>query len=319
MKNSELRNVAIRVIKKEAEALSLLSENISETFPAVVNKINDQSGRVVLIGVGKSSHIAKKVASTFASTGTPAFFIHPTEASHGDLGMIMPNDIVIVFSKSGDSYELKDVLLYCKKKLIPIVAITAIMQSSLANASDFILLLPNIDEACTLGLAPTTSSIMMLAIGDALAVACLEINKFSKNDFKLFHPAGKIGLNLLKVSDIMHIGKEVPLISSEASMSDAILEMTRFRFGCVGVTDEAGSLIGIFTDGDLRRSLISVNLSSPISGLMVKNPELLDPNSYIVDAIKIFKNRRIPSAFVCSSTKPIGILHIHDILQKGFL
>jgi len=183
MENLELRNVAIRVIKKEAEALSLLSENISETFPAVVNKINDQSGRVVLIGVGKSSHIAKKVASTFASTGTPAFFIHPTEASHGDLGMIMPNDIVIVFSKSGDSYELKDVLLYCKKKLIPIVAITATMQSSLANASDFILLLPNIDEACTLGLAPTTSSIMMLAIGDALAVACLEINKFSKNDF----------------------------------------------------------------------------------------------------------------------------------------
>lgn len=319
MNNSEILKVAKRVVTEEAKALLVLSNTIDDVFSAAVLKLHERKGRVVLTGVGKSSRIAQKVASTLTSTGTPAFFVHPTEASHGDLGMIQDNDTLIALSRSGESSELKDILVYCKQHSIPIVAITAVVDSALAKRSDFVLRLPEHEEACSLGLAPTTSSIMMLAVGDALAVACLELKRFTKNDFKLLHPAGKLGLNLLKVSDLMHVGKELPLVSSETKLSDAILEITRCRFGCVGITDGYDHLIGIFTDGDLRRNLGSVELTKPISSLMVKNPALLDPDVYVIDAAQTFKNRRIPSAFICEAGRPIGILHIHDLLQRGFL
>lgn len=319
MKNSEILTVAKRVVTEEAKALLVLSSTLDDVFSAAVLKIHERKGRVVLTGVGKSSHIAQKIASTLASTGTPALFVHPTEASHGDLGMIQDNDTLIALSRSGESSELKDILVYCKLNLIPIVAITAVVDSALAKRSDFVLRLPEHEEACSLGLAPTTSSIMMLAVGDALAVACLELKKFTKNDFKLFHPAGKLGLNLLKVSDLMHVGEELPLVCGDTTLSDVILEMTRCRFGCVGITNDYDHLIGIFTDGDLRRNLGSVELTKPISSLMVRNPALLDPDAYVVDAAQTFRNRRIPSAFICEAGKPIGILHIHDLLQRGFL
>jgi arabinose-5-phosphate isomerase len=311
--------IARALIKKETDALSNLSLAIDQSFIEVMTKILTVRGRLILTGVGKSSHIARKISSTFASTGTPAFFVHPAEASHGDLGMITADDMVIVLSRSGESAELKDIVQFCKQFSIPLVGITACKESTLAKAANFNLFLPDVEEACTLGLAPTTSSIMMLALGDALAVACLEKRKFTKDDFKIFHPAGKLGLSLLKVADIMHSGDETPLVNLSHSLSDTILEMTRCRFGCVGVIDSSGHLVGIFTDGDLRRSLGSVELTQPISSLMVKNPASLDPNAFLVDAAQTFRNRRIPSAFICEAGKPIGILHIHDLLQRGFV
>jgi len=277
------------------------------------------SGRVILTGVGKSSHIAKKISSTFASTGTPAFFIHPTEASHGDLGMITADDMVIAFSRSGESAELKDIVLFCKQLSIPLIGITASKDSTLAKSANLNLFLPNVDEACTLGLAPTTSSVMMLSLGDALAVACLEKRKFTKDHFKVFHPAGKLGLNLLKIADFMHVGDEIPLVDSSASLSDAILEMTRCRFGCVGVIDLSLQLVGIFTDGDLRRNLISTDLSRSITELMTRDPQTLEADAYAMDVVKVFRDKRIPSIFVCRNMKPIGLLHLHDLLQKGML
>jgi len=319
MQSKKILEIANEVIKKESQALMMLCNTLDESFTSVVNKINGIRGRIIFIGVGKSSHIAKKVASTFASTGSPAFFLHPTEASHGDLGMIQSEDILIAFSRSGASIELEDTIIYCKSQSIPVIAVTAGKESSLAKISDFVLLLPDIDEACTLGLAPTTSSVMMLALGDALAITCMECKNFTKSDFKAFHPAGKLGLSLLKVSEIMHVGKEVPLVNVAAPISEAILEMTRCRFGCVGITDQTSKLIGIFTDGDLRRNLLTVNLENPILDVMIKNPELLNPDLYAIEVIRIFKNKRIPSAFVCREGSPIGILHLHDLLQRGFV
>jgi arabinose-5-phosphate isomerase len=307
------------LVNREASALVELSESLTEEFCHVVNTILKLKGRVITSGIGKSSHIAKKITSTFASTGTPAFFIHPTEASHGDLGMITADDMVIAFSRSGESAELKDIILFCKKQSIPLIGITSVRDSTLAKAANLNLFLPNVDEACTLGLAPTTSSIMMLALGDALAVACLEKRRFTKEDFKVFHPAGKLGLSLLKVADIMHVEDELPLVDSSASLSDAILEMTRCRFGCVGVIDNAGQLVGIFTDGDLRRNLSSTDLSRPMIQLMTRDPQMLDADVYAMDVVKVFREKRIPSIFVCRSMKPTGILHLHDLLQKGLL
>ena len=291
MQSKKILQIANEVIKKESQALLMLCNTLDEDFASVVNLINAKSGKIIFIGVGKSSHIAKKVASTFASYGTPAFFLHPTEASHGDLGMIQAEDILIAFSRSGESIELEDTLLYCKSHSIPVIAVTVGKESSLAKTSDLVILLPDIEEACTLGLAPTTSSVMMLALGDALAITCMEYKSFTKNDFKVFHPAGKLGLSLLKVAEIMHIGKEIPLVNVAAPVSEAILEMTRCRFGCVGITDQTSKLIGIFTDGDLRRNLQKVNLENPILDVMVKNPELLNPDLYAQEVIEIFKNK----------------------------
>jgi arabinose-5-phosphate isomerase len=319
MNSEEIIRIASEVILAETSALSALRHTLDNTFTAVVSKLLGSRGRVVLTGVGKSGHIAKKIASTFASTGTPALFLHPTEASHGDLGMIQQDDTVIALSRSGESPELKDILIYCKQHLIPIVAITAMPRSTLAVASDFILQMPKLQEACPLGLAPTTSSIMMLALGDALAIACLEQKKFSKNDFKILHPAGKIGLDLLKVSDVMHRGDEVPLLETGASLSDSILEMTRCRFGCVGITDTSGNLVGIFTDGDLRRSLPHTNLSDLITNLMTRNPISLSLDTYLINAAEIFRSRRIPSLFICKEQRPVGILHLHDLLERGLV
>jgi arabinose-5-phosphate isomerase len=318
MKNLRLQIIAKSVIKQEAEALMALADTLDDAFSECVTEITGRKSRLALTGIGKSSHIARKAASTFASTGTSAFFIHPTEASHGDLGMIQGKDVLLALSRSGESSELGDIVKYCKNNNILVISITAFPNSSLAKSSDIILKIPNVREACILGLAPTTSSVMMLAICDALAMACLEVNGFAKDDFKTLHPAGNLGSSLQRVSEIMHVG-EIPLLSRNASLSEAILEMTRCRFGCVGITDDCGLLIGIFTDGDLRRSIDVIHLTQTIYPLITRNPVLLDPDEFIIDAAQKFNDRRIPSAFVCTRGKPVGILHIHDLLAKGFL
>lgn len=317
--NQHILSLGQKIIKQEASSLLLLGNSLNDSFCSAVEMISGLRGRLIVSGIGKSGHIGRKIASTFTSTGTPAIFLHPSEASHGDLGIIKSGDLVIALSRSGESPELQDTLIYCKQNSVPVIAVTAYPNSTLAKASSCIINIPEIEEACSLGLAPTTSSVMMLAIGDALAVTCLGLNNFTKNDFKVFHPAGKLGLSLLKVSEVMHIGAGVPLVRWDGTLSHAILEMTRCRFGCVGITDDCGELIGIFTDGDLRRSLGSVDLTRPISNLMVKDPAMLDPDTHVVEAAQTFRDRRIPSAFICTAKKPIGILHIHDLLQRGFL
>lgn len=309
-----------QIIEKEAQGLHALSKAVDEHFAEAVDSLVKCSGRVIVTGIGKSGHIARKIASTLASTGTPASFIHPAEASHGDLGMIEKRDIVLAVSKSGESMELSDTLTYCRRFGVYIIAITANPKGSLAQLSNLILLIPDIAEACPLGLAPTTSTAMILALGDALAGACLQVRNFPASQFKIFHPGGKLGQKLLRVRDVMHGIQELPLVPLTAQLTDAIMEMSRGRFGCVGVFDADEQLIGIFTDGDLRRHFrTSTDLNQPISALMHKSPEQISPEALIADVIYIFTERRIPSVFVCINNIPVGIVHVHDLLQKGFI
>ncbi len=311
--------LASKVITTESTALAQLATSLDNNFANSIKLVMECRGHTIVSGIGKSSHIARKIASTFASTGTRSLFIHPTEASHGDLGMVKGGDVLIALSKSGESSELFDLLYYCKSQSIPIVGITANETSSLARLSTHAILIPSLPEACSLGLAPTTSTTMMLALGDAMAVVCAEQRRFSRSDFKLFHPGGKLGQSLLKVSDLMHTGEAIPLANQSATLSDAIIEMTRCRFGCVGIVDESSELKGIFTDGDLRRNLRRVDLNTKIIEVMTINPTRLNADTFIVEIIDIFKSKRIPSAFVCEDNKVIGILHIHDLLQRGLL
>src|SRR5438477_7248117 len=246
---------ARRVIATEVAGLTALAKSLDRAFVDAIEIISRATGRVIVTGMGKSGHIARKIASTLASTGTPALFVHPGEASHGDLGMIAPGDVVIALSNSGDTAELADVLAYTRRFRIPLVAMTRRSESALSEAADVALLLPASAEACTLGLAPTTSTTMMLALGDAVAVALLERKGFSAEDFQALHPGGRLGQQLLRVADIMHEGAAVPLVKRGTTMAEALLVMTAKSFGCAGVVDEVGRLVGIVTDGDLRRHM----------------------------------------------------------------
>lgn len=316
---SAILKEAKSVIEKEANALKNLSNAVTIDFYYTVKTILNTKGRVVILGIGKSGHIGRKIAATFASTGTPAMFVHPAEASHGDLGMIKKGDVVIAISKSGETTELFDLIVFCRRFGIDIIAITENVQSSLAKAAKFILVLPKIEEACPLNLAPTTSTTMTLALGDALAVTCLNVRNFQAPQFHDFHPGGKLGQVLTRVRDIMHQADLLPLINETAVLSDAIVEMSKGRFGCVGIIDTSGSLIGIFTDGDLRRKLFQVSLHHPINTLMNKNPFTIPPDSLIADVAYLFSEKRIPSVFVCIEKKPVGIVHVHDLLKGGFI
>jgi len=314
-----IRAWAYESITQEELGLRALATAIDDSFADVVRALSECAGRVVVTGIGKSGHIGKKISSTFASTGTRSFFVHPAEASHGDLGMIDLRDIVIAISKSGESNELADVIAYCVRFGIDIVAITSELESNLAELATYVLLIPAIEEACPLGLAPTTSTTMALALGDALAIACLRIRGFQSKAFRDFHPGGKLGRKFVRVSDVMHTAEMVPLVSCEASLDEAVEEMNRAQFGCVGAVDAAGKLIGVFTDGDLRRSY-NKNLSSLGFGqLMNKNPQVIRAESVIEDAMKILSKYRIPSVFVCDKGRPIGIIHLHDFLQRKFI
>ena len=313
---------ARRVLRLEAAAIETLAKTLDGSFMDAVERLRQVRGRVVVTGMGKSGHIGRKIAATFASTGTPAFFVHPAEASHGDLGMITRDDAVLALSNSGETNELADLVAFTRRFGIPLIVITSRAASSLAEASDVALLLPAAPEACPLGLAPTTSTTVMLALGDALAIALLERKGFSLDQFQALHPGGSIGRQLLRVADVMHSGDEMPLTQPEVLMSEAILIMTAKHFGCVGVIDPAGKLIGIITDGDLRRHMGSAILDMAVGEVMTRAPQTIRPKALALEALNLMNtrgidNRGIGCLFAVEDGRPVGILNIHDCLRAG--
>lgn len=307
---------AINTIKTEIEGLNSLLNFFDENYVAAVDLILNCKGRVVVSGMGKSGHIANKIAATFASTGTPAFFIHPAEASHGDLGMITRDDVVILLSNSGETKELKDIIYFCKRFEIPTIGIIRRAESELTKTSTVPLVLPAIPEANRVN-APTTSTTMMIALGDALAVSLIEARGFNSENFGTFHPGGKLGSNFLKVKDLMRRNKDIPLVSSEKKMSEVLLEMTSKHLGCTGVVDASGALLGIITDGDLRRHVDQNFLSHTADEIMTKNPVTTAPDILAAEAIAIMNKKSITSLFVLDGQKIAGILHLHDCLRSG--
>ena len=294
-----------------------LRSTLGPAFIAAVELIRGTKGRLVITGLGKSGHIGKKIAATFASTGTPAFFVHAAEASHGDLGMITSADIIIALSWSGETAELKNLINYSRRFRIGLIAVTSEVDSTLGAAADVTLTLPKASEACPYNLAPTTSSLMQLALGDALAVALLENRGFSASDFSVLHPSGKLGAMLKSVSDLMHPKSEVPLRPIGTMMSDAIVEMTSRGFGCVGIVDPEGSIVGIVTDGDLRRHMRPTLIAASVDEIMTKNPITISPDLLASEALEILNSGKISALIVTHGKMPVGIIHMHDLLRVG--
>jgi arabinose-5-phosphate isomerase len=305
------------VLATEAAALAALAERLDGRFMTALDLVGSASGRVVVTGMGKSGHVARKIAATFASTGTPALFVHPAEASHGDLGMITASDAVLALSNSGETPELADLVDYTRRFAIPLVAITGRAESTLAREADVALLLAEAPEACPMGLAPTTSTTQMLALGDALAVALLARKGFTAADFRLFHPGGRLGRKLLRVRDLMHTGAEVPLAPAGTPMDRAIIAMTAGRFGCLGLVDGAGLLVGIITDGDLRRAMSPDLLSRTAAEVMTASPRTIGAEALAAEALREMNQRRITALFVTEAGRPVGIIHVHDLLRAG--
>jgi arabinose-5-phosphate isomerase len=313
---------ATRALQIESEGLArLVAESAGALGAAIadaVAMISQAQGRVIVSGIGKSGHVARKIASTFASTGTPASFVHPAEASHGDLGMITKQDVVLILSNSGESAELGDLLQYVKRFAVPLVAICARGESSLAKAADVVLLCPQALEACSIGLAPTTSCLLQLALGDALAIALLDDKGFSPADFSAFHPGGKLGAQLKHVGDVMHRGEALPLVDFGCDMGSALLVMSSKSFGCVGVVGNEGALIGIVTDGDLRRHMSPHLLQKPVDEIMTHAPKTIHAAMLASEALERINAAKITSVFVVDELqKPIGLVHIHDLLRIG--
>jgi arabinose-5-phosphate isomerase len=309
---------ARRVLTVEAAALSDLSANLDGTFAAAVERLSSVTGRIIVTGMGKSGHVARKIAATLASTGSPAQYVHPGEASHGDLGMIADGDAVVALSNSGNTAELADVIGYTRRFAIPLIGMTARAESTLASEADVVLRLPQATEACPMGLAPTTSTTMMIALGDALAVALLARKGFSSRDFQLLHPGGMLGRRLKRVDDLMHGTDELPLVQPDTLMRDALLVMTTRRFGCVGAVDANGRLIGILTDGDLRRHMAPDLLTQTVGAVMTRDPKTIGASSLADEALGIMNRQAITSLFVVDEANiPTGILHIHDCLRAG--
>jgi arabinose-5-phosphate isomerase len=308
---------ARRVIDQAKSGLEALAAELGEPFVKCIDIISSLKGRVIVSGMGKSGHIGNKIASTLASTGTPAFFVHPGEASHGDLGMITDSDAILALSNSGETSELSDLVSYAKRFGIPLIGITKRRDSTLAESSDVVLCLPDVGEACPHGLAPTTSTTMMIALGDALAVALLERRGFTADDYRVFHPGGKLGKSLYKVSDIMHVDDEVPVTFPTTPMSETVLTMTNKTFGIAGVVDEQGDLIGIVTDGDLRRHMADSLFSMTARDVMTSNPKVVGPNTLAAEALRLMNEWKVTCLFVVDNNKPVGICRMHDILRAG--
>lgn len=306
-----------RVLRVEAQGLEALARSVGEEVAAALTLLDGLSGRVVVTGMGKSGHVARKIASTLASTGAPALYVHPGEASHGDLGMIVGGDALLALSNSGETSELADLVAHCKRFEIPVIAMTKVAGSTLAKAADIVLLLPEHTEACSMGLAPTTSTTLMMAFGDALSVALLERRGFSRDDFHALHPGGKLGRRLLKVADLMHDGEELPLVAANDTMADALLVMTAKSFGCVGVVDESGRLLGVVTDGDLRRNMSPDLLSYRAVDVMTAGPKTIRPEALASEAVYLMNTRSITNLFAVRDGTPVGLLHIHDCLRAG--
>lgn len=310
---------ARRVIAIESDALTQLADSLGDEFASAVDLLLNVRGRVIVSGMGKSGHIARKIAATLASTGTPAQFIHPAEASHGDLGMIAQGDVIVMLSNSGETPELADMIAYSRRFAIPMIGVASRPNSSLLTQADVSIVLPRAEEACGTGVVPTTSTTMTLALGDALAVALMEHRAFTPEHFREFHPGGKLGAQLSRVRDLMHGGDALPLVSGDTTMGDALLEISQKGFGVVGVTDVDGALSGIITDGDLRRHMDGL-LDLTAAQVMTKDLSTLDPDALAEHAVAVMNERKITCLFVvdpAGTRQAAGLIHIHDCLRVG--
>jgi arabinose-5-phosphate isomerase len=318
---SEAIESATRTLQFEAEGLSALkaglSGALSESFDKVIAMMRGCHGRIIVTGMGKSGHVGLKVAATLSSTGTPAFFVHPSEASHGDLGMITKQDVILAFSWSGETVELGNIVSYSRRFAVPLIAVTSSPESTLGTGADLVLALPQAKEACPHGLAPTTSTVMQLALGDCLAIALLESKGFTARDFKVLHPGGQLGARLKFVSDLMHKGDRMPLASADGIVADAIVIMTKKALGCLGVVDGDGLLKGIITDGDLRRHMGDGLLAKRTGDIMTPGPKTVSPDLLASAALELINASSITALFVVENGRPVGILHIHDLLRAG--
>lgn len=317
-KSSDL-DVARRVFADEAAGLAAVAETLGDQFIKALDVIEAAEGRVIISGMGKSGHIAQKIAATMASTGTPAQYINAAEASHGDLGMITLQDVVLTLSYSGETHELSDLVAFTRIKNIPLIALTGRAGSSLDKAGDVSLVLPPIEEACPHNLAPTTSTTAMLALGDALAVALLERKGFSADNFNALHPGGQLGRRFIKISDIMHLGDALPLVTEDTSMSEALLTMTTKSLGCIGVIGSGETLVGIITDGDLRRHMDGDLLARTAGDVMTRAPKTVPPDMLAAAVLGMMNERKITAFFVVEAERPVGIVHIHDLLRAGIV
>ncbi|MGD9806726.1 MAG: SIS domain-containing protein [Hyphomicrobiaceae bacterium] len=312
---------AMRTLEIEEQGLAALraklGNGLGEAFEKAVARLAEARGRVIVTGIGKSGHVGQKVAATFASTGTPAFFVHPTEAAHGDLGMIARDDVVLALSWSGETAELSGILTYSRRFNVGLIAMTSRHDSALGKAADVVLELPRAKEACPHGLAPTTSTTMQLALGDCLAIALLERKGFTAHDFRVFHPGGSLGAQLKHVSDLMHKGDALPLVPLDTTMGEVIVTMTTKSFGCVGVVDETGQLAGMITDGDLRRHMGDGLLARSAADIMTRRPNTLTPGALASAALEQINSLKRTQMFVVENGRPVGIVHVHDLLRAG--
>ena len=318
---SALRTVAVERAGLLALEVALADRGVGglgASFEAALALLHSVTGRVIITGMGKSGHVARKLAATFASTGTPAYFVHPAEASHGDLGMIQAGDAIVALSWSGETSELSDIITYSRRFDVGLVAITSGHDSALSREADICLVMPKAEEACPNGLAPTTSTTIQLVIGDALAVALLEARGFTAQDFKQFHPGGKIGAKLTFVRDVMHKGERLPVMADTGAMAEAVLLMSSKGFGCVAITDASGRLAGIVTDGDMRRHMRADLMTVPVADIMTRAPQVITPEALAVEALQILETRKITALLVVDEAHaPCGIVHFHDLLRLG--
>ncbi len=314
-KKKKIIDSAKRALNKELKSIKSLSSTFNNSFYKAVEKIHNSKGRVIVTGVGKSAHIGNKISATLTSTGTPSYFIHATEASHGDLGSIQKNDCVIAISNSGDTSELNNIIQFIKRFNITLISITSNSKSTLHKNSTIGILYKKPIEACPLNLAPTSSSTMSLVIGDCIAIALIELRGFKSSHYKNLHPGGNLGKDLKQVNEIMHVGKSIPITKLDDKMSKALITMTKKSFGCIGVINNRNKIVGIITDGDLRRKLNSSFFDKKASELMTKNPTVANKNMLIGEALNLMNTKKITSLFICDKAKPIGIVHIHDLLR----
>ncbi|MAF49903.1 MAG: KpsF/GutQ family sugar-phosphate isomerase [Rhodospirillales bacterium] len=310
-------DIARRVLGIESKGLQALAQSLDAKFSRAIDIFDGRTGRIIVTGMGKSGHVAHKVASTLSSTGMPALFVHPAEASHGDLGMIENGDAVLAYSNSGETPELSDIIAYTRRFKLPLVAVTSQAASAISEQADVTLVLPPAEEACAIGMAPTTSTTMMMALGDALAVALMERKGFTADDFKLRHPGGQLGKLLLKVSDIMHTGASLPLAEADETMANALVEMTQKSLGVIGVVDGDDRLLGIVTDGDLRRHMSDDLMARRAGEVMTKNPKTIRSSALASEAVQVMNEMQITSLFVVDDGRVAGVLHIHDCLRAG--
>jgi arabinose-5-phosphate isomerase len=315
MVKSKILNRAKKTLSTEIKELKNLSKTLNDNFFKVVILLSKIKGKVIITGVGKSSHIGNKISATLTSTGTPSYFIHATEASHGDLGGIKKNDCIMAISNSGETSELNNIINYSKRFDIPLISISSNAKSLLNKNSTLGIVYKKPIEACPLNLAPTSSTTISLVIGDCIAMSLLELKGFNSNEFKNFHPGGNLGKDLKKISDIMHVGKSLPLAKEKDKMTKTLITMTKKSFGCIGVVNKAKNLIGIITDGDLRKNINNKLLSLTASEIMTLKPATGNKNMLVGEALNIMNSRKITNLFICEKNKPIGIIHIHDLLR----